>query len=597
MSTKRPTQKRLKKPPACDSCKARRVLCHPQPNNAPCPRCLEKKILCTTTPVVRGRPRNDVNVHDPLNTSTSLVVPSQELPLIVAAPLKYGSALASNGSDLNCPRLDPEFVAHCFGCFEFIPQIGHPLVKRTRIADSVRAASFDLQRLLPQSRVLALCIVAFTSLSSFHESVLGPGPRPQSMEDLDFFLSSPDIRECGVRRGPACRALRAKAIKDACEAGIMFEATEENALSCYFLDCLDQNDTCGQTRPWGGAYMSYVRVFGPRWREGKYNSADEARWMGLLMAESLFASAWRIPMLTTLHDQLLLAGSESSLESLLESVESKKQPSLHVLWFSMKPYCFQATCLARQLYLEINGDHARLNPLSEVAVIKFLSSLTVLHSIVSSLLARVDSAIGPPPHTRTPIRYNEQCVDFTARSCGYGIIVGFVSLVLPLYRELELRCNEEGDPRKRERMRLLRMQAREMVVTGLHEFTRVLQYSPLLHYTPVNWRFLYPCAEFCIEAAADNKDDLEIIVKELKIMGYSLDVFSSPQVTQLIERLEAYLRKPTSAFQEDFLNSAELADLFLPLEQPWMGSPKETFFDGMQGGSGSGFHFNEFTNE
>ncbi|KAJ6465388.1 hypothetical protein C8R45DRAFT_1023015 [Mycena sanguinolenta] len=547
MSTKRPTQKRPKKPPACDSCKARRVLCLPQPNNAPCPRCLEKKILCTTTPVVRGRPRNAVQVHDPLNTSTSLVVPSQGLPLVVAAPSKHVSALASNGSDLNCPRLDPEFVAHCFEC----------------------------------SRVLALCIVAFTSLSSFHESVLGPGPRPQSMEDLDFFLSSPDIHECGVRRGPACRALRAKAIKDACEAGIMFEATEENALSCYFLDYLDQNDTCGQTRPWGGAYISHIRVFGPRWREGKYNSTDEARWMGYLMAESLFATVWRIPMLTTLHDQLLLAGPESSLESLLELIESKKQPGLQVLWLSMKPYCFQTTCLARQLYLEINGDYARLNPLSEVAVIKFLSSLTLLHSIVSSLLARVDSAIGPPPHTRTPIRHNEQSVDFAARKCGYGIIIAFVSLVLPLHRELELRCDEEGDPRTRERMRLFRMQAREMAVTGLHELTCALRYTPPLLYTPANWRVLYPCAEFCVEAAADNKDDLEMIVKELKIMGYSLDVFSSPQVTQLIERLEAYLRKPTSAFGEDFLNSAELADLFLPLEQPWMGSPKGIFFDGM----------------
>ena len=71
--------------------------------------------------------------------------------------------------------------------------------------------------------------------------MLGPGPRPQSMEDVDFFLSSPDIRECGVRRVAACRALRAKAVKDACETGIMFEATEENALSCYFLDYLDQS--------------------------------------------------------------------------------------------------------------------------------------------------------------------------------------------------------------------------------------------------------------------------------------------------------------------------------------------------------------------
>ncbi|GAA5860128.1 hypothetical protein JCM8547_009193 [Rhodosporidiobolus lusitaniae] len=44
-----------KKPPACDRCKAKRVLCHPNPNG--CPRCLEKGFECTTTPVVRRKPQ------------------------------------------------------------------------------------------------------------------------------------------------------------------------------------------------------------------------------------------------------------------------------------------------------------------------------------------------------------------------------------------------------------------------------------------------------------------------------------------------------------------------------------------------------------
>ncbi|KAF7358866.1 Zn(2)-C6 fungal-type domain-containing protein [Mycena sanguinolenta] len=552
MSTERP-QKRLKKPPACDSCKARRVLCHPQPDNAPCPRCLEKKILCTTTPVVRGRSRHAVEVHAQPTASTSLVVPSQELSWVVAAPSQYGSALASNGSELNCPPLDPEFVAHCFGCFDFIPQTGHPLINFTGIKDSIRAAAFDVQHLRPQSRVLALCIIAFTSLSSFHESVLGPGPRPQSMEDLPFFLSNPDIRQCGVRRAAACRALRAKAIKDACETGIMFEATEENALSCYFLDCLDQNDTCAPTRAWGGAYMSHVRTLAPRWREQKYTLSEEERWMGFLMAESLFATARRIPMLTMLHDQLLLAGPEASLDSLLKSIESKKQPGLQVLWSSIKPYLFHSVCLARHLYLEINGDYPRLNPLSEVAVVNFLSSLTLLRSVMSLLLASVDSAIGPPPYTRTPIRYNHHSVESAARSCGYGLIIGFVSLVLPFHRELELRFDDEGDLRARERMRLFRTQAREMAVTGLHELACALRYLPPLHHTPMNWRILYPWAEFYVEAAGENKEDLEMIVKELNIMGYSLDVFSSPQVAELIERLGAYLKKTDSSVWRRFL--------------------------------------------
>ncbi|GAA5880285.1 hypothetical protein JCM3774_002480 [Rhodotorula dairenensis] len=52
------TLQKRKKPPACDRCKAKRVLCHPNPQG--CPRCREKGLECTTTPPVRrGRPRRD----------------------------------------------------------------------------------------------------------------------------------------------------------------------------------------------------------------------------------------------------------------------------------------------------------------------------------------------------------------------------------------------------------------------------------------------------------------------------------------------------------------------------------------------------------
>ncbi|KAJ7238132.1 hypothetical protein B0H12DRAFT_100571 [Mycena haematopus] len=301
-------------------------------------------------------------------------------------------------------------------------------MKWTGIKDTIHAASFDLQLLPPQSRVLALCIIAATSLSSFHESVLGPGPRPQSIQDLEPFLSSPHVGGCGVRRAAAYCALRAKAVMAAREIGIMFEPTEVNAASCYLLDYLELPDNSGLTRPWAGAYMSHIRALAPRWRAGKYTASDEARWMGPLMSEALYATTRRMPMVVTFHDQLLLGGPESSLDSFLESLESKKSGGLQVLYSSMKPYCFHVVCLARQLYVEINGDYPRRNPLSEAAVIKFLSSLSLLHSTASLLLARVDAELGPTPCNRTPIRYGGRSVDEPTRSGGYGIVAGFVNL-------------------------------------------------------------------------------------------------------------------------------------------------------------------------
>jgi hypothetical protein len=58
----------------------------------------------------------------------------------------------------------------------------------------------------------------------------------------------------------------------------------------------------------------------------------------------------------------------------------------------------------------------------------------------------------------------------------------------------------------------------------------------------------------------------------MKLMGYSLDIFSSPHATELIGRLDGYQDQLTWPFQ-DFFNSADLEDLFLPLEQPWTQVP------------------------
>lgn len=104
----------------------------------------------------------------------------------------------------------------------------------------VREASFQLDRLPPQSRVLALCLVCCGTLTSFHPSVLRDGPRPNSFTDSVFFASLTDVLHCGVQRAPAFHALRAEALKAAWEVGIILEPSNENAASCFLLDYLEQ---------------------------------------------------------------------------------------------------------------------------------------------------------------------------------------------------------------------------------------------------------------------------------------------------------------------------------------------------------------------
>jgi hypothetical protein len=117
----------------------------------------------------------------------------------------------------------------------------NPVLIITSIKTAVEAVSFQLSLLPPQSRVLALCIIAVSSLISFHEVILGPEPRPGSFFDPLFFSSKTEVRNCGRRRAEACRALHAAALKAAWDAGIMLQVSNENAASCFLLELLEQS--------------------------------------------------------------------------------------------------------------------------------------------------------------------------------------------------------------------------------------------------------------------------------------------------------------------------------------------------------------------
>ncbi|KAJ7119728.1 hypothetical protein C8R44DRAFT_878130 [Mycena epipterygia] len=162
----------------------------------------------------------------------------------------------------------------------------------------------------------------------------------------------------------------------------------------------------------------------------------------------------------------------------------------------------------------------------------------------------------------------------------YGAIVGFTGLVLPFYRELELRGTDDAqqNPRTRERMRMLRTQAHEMAVLGGRGLARGLRYLSRIHYTPVLWSNLYQWAEFCADEADATPEcarDLQTMADELKFMGYSLD-FTMPQAAMLIQRLDELklmgctldFPAPQAATQIFDPATFDLAayDMFIPLD-------------------------------
>ncbi|KAF7365773.1 Zn(2)-C6 fungal-type domain-containing protein [Mycena venus] len=514
---------------------------------------------CTTTPVARGRPRKNVaesvslgadaaHPEAPADSSQSASGSSASFPVDASSPPVHDTA----------PVLTPELVSHFFDCFDQLPAVNNPVIIATSIKTVVQAASFNISLLPPQSRTLAMCIIACCSLISFHVAILGPGPRPQSFSDPLFFSEYRDGRRCGARRAAAFNALHAAALKDARDIGIMLEVSTENAASCFILDLLDQREHAGPSRPFAAAYVSHVRALAPMWRASpvpQYRS----HWAGFLMSEALLSTRNRKPILITHEDQLLLSGPEpSSVQEFLASLETlANTPGAEIVLQAMKPYAFHITSLARQLWAKIIGDHIRLGPLSEAPVLQFITSLFLMHAILSHLLARADDAlaVSGTPQQRPLVLDTESTAEALVRGCAYGMAMGFIELVLPLYRELELRVNAEATDSPPThahtlgRMRLLVMQARNMARLAVRELARAIRYLPPVHYAPVQRKLLVDFARFALDDVKaeavpfepDRVRNIQTIAKQLWMVGYSQDLFVSQDTALLVERLDHYL--------------------------------------------------------
>ncbi|KAE9402057.1 hypothetical protein BT96DRAFT_1017870 [Gymnopus androsaceus JB14] len=173
MSTKATSMKR-KKLPACDSCKARRVLCHPQ-SNGPCPRCSEKGVNCTTTPVVRRKRRTKVQLVQSSegagSSSTSPCIPP-DASSVENAVVAVSMRSTSFSGALSEPSPVP-------------PSLEMPvaMVEEAQLAQSLESAgSSPCTPPDASSSVENAVVAAFMRSSSFMGTFSEPSPVPPSLE-------------------------------------------------------------------------------------------------------------------------------------------------------------------------------------------------------------------------------------------------------------------------------------------------------------------------------------------------------------------------------------------------------------------------------
>ncbi|KAJ7728965.1 hypothetical protein DFH07DRAFT_782085 [Mycena maculata] len=460
------------------------------------------------------------------------------------------------------------------------------------------SAAWDINLLPPAPRVLAYCICAQASSISFHPTIIGPGPKPESFSDRYVLFRGADLRAYGARRAPVFRALHERALIVAFETRIHLEVSDYSTASCFVLETLEECESLrssstgsrltdiaatSSSRPWAVTYMSHLRSLAGTWT-GSTDETD-ALWAGLLMADASTAILQRKPVLITHADQLLITGSEPpSLESILETLLPMAQTAknaVQLTWTGVRPFFFHVTRLARELYEKITGDYARRHPISEASVINFISALTTLRSIVSLLFTQIDFQVDPNPVSKdlSGVRPADR-IDEAVRSAIFGMSVGFTSLVLALHREMEYRAVADSrDGIQSEwtlaRTALLRRQAHSLASDAVEDVARTFKLIPYPPQTMhLGWNGIRGWAEFCLNEAdaAGGIPPARIVafgclLDTLKALGYSRN---NPELHALIERMDTHAAASASAdsFPTDI---SALSDITFSLDNTWPG--------------------------
>ncbi|KAI5895872.1 uncharacterized protein SCHCODRAFT_01122669 [Schizophyllum commune H4-8] len=445
------TVRRRKKPPACDYCKARRVICHPQPDGKSCPRCIEKGVECTTTPTVRRkrRTREQIEADEAASlaaASTSIHFANSSRPEgMSGCGSASGSSAASSPSALLSWRdahpIPLPLIEELIKLFPMVPQSLLFVGPYRRLCDTLEAYEWDLSRLDAHARVLAYCVMAVTARISTHPMFIGADVTDALV--LQFLSSGNlaitpglDLRELGRNRNAFCRDLYDEACKVAFSTGVSVISSEETAAACYLLDFLESStnsDPCPLT--WTTMMITHVR----RLSESEDHNAlftpvfRRLHWpIHLMNCAFLSLSAGRsIPF--SEHDERLICGP-APLDIKSATFNLTNQPvTVQTIGEFIYPFLTHVIHLARQSSERLIGPHARRFPLDEAVLFNHISAVEALQSICSILHNCIEAAI--PKAQRGWVR----------PALANGLFVtglAVPSLLVPLHKDLKRRLAE-----------------------------------------------------------------------------------------------------------------------------------------------------------
>ncbi|TRM58190.1 hypothetical protein BD626DRAFT_512488 [Schizophyllum amplum] len=439
--------KKKKKPPACDYCKARRVICHPQPDGKPCPRCVEKEVICTTTPVVRRKPRRRDEGDQARDESPSVPASSATTSTSSASSSRAGeqsrdqtdsptTSAVLAWQDAN--HLAGPFVQELIKLFPSLPQSQLPLVPYRQIHDQLERCAWNPAQLAPKERVLAHCIMAVTALVSTHPSLVGA-----DMSDPQFasFLTSAsvmttpgiDLRKLGQRRSALSHRLHQEASRLALEVGITSITTETNAASCYLLEFLEASiNPYDNPMSWTAAMIWHTRSLAESDKHSALFGVTFGRlqWPVHLMNIAILSLCAGRSIPFTEHDERLIFGPPPpTLEAATFTLSN--QP---ITAKNLGTFMYSFTChiirIARESSENVIGPYARRFPLNEAALINHIAAVDGLQKTSLFLHDCIDIAI--------PIVVHAWIKSALATAC-FASATALTGLLVPLHRELKRR--------------------------------------------------------------------------------------------------------------------------------------------------------------
>ncbi|KAL1729474.1 hypothetical protein EV714DRAFT_212940 [Schizophyllum commune] len=468
-----------RKKSACDYCKSKRVICHPQPDGKPCPRCAEKGVECTTTIApkrTRGKgkktlmkeaaaagltiptsePRSSSRRAEPIpGPSSALVIrgDSPEPPPLILPSTLVQDALESTHiySDVRiAPCLPPHPV------FTRFPPAQNPLFSTDKLRAALEEVGWDPARLDSSRRVLTHCILAFSSLVSVDPYFVGcdaqGGRFPDRLvqwdplnlntrSNLDSTLGGVDVAELGRRRRDISRRLHDEALRLARKEGIATHASTENVASCFLLDCIESPDDPADRMGWAAAYVWQFRALAESGKLEWQHSVTtlnghivRLQWRGSLMVLALHALSIDKTLPFSASDEEIICGPvNTTFEDALARASSLTPDAAVVLL--------------------MNSLAARRRPLDEVAALQMISAMELFQASASRFRAYVFS-LGNGPELRV-------CLHACAHALG--------TLAVSLHRALQARTVESAvrDPAGAARLAAQRRAAKAIAVRAV----------------------------------------------------------------------------------------------------------------------------------